>query len=355
MKQCINFDWLECYCIETTELTPESLEDLGFSVRVREYGTPQYRQMYTVKVQDWDWIEVRRDPYSVKDQGGIMERGACHIRLCNIWCYVPNSIKSFRQFLIDRGVIFVNITRVDICADFVQFNGDGTDVQEFITEYMREELWKENQPRVRSVCQSVLPISKLDTSITAYGTDRPRGRVWNSLSWGSNLSLVKTRLYNKTYEMECNKPKEYIKSVWRQCGWNGRDAVWRLEFEVKASTSFVASTTGQQVKITLDELDDPYRRSVWFHSLASRYFRFRKRVYTRDGSVQRKDRSPLILPLKYLECEVNVKPFTPDLRADPRYLDKKVWAYLQQLRWGSPVWRECIKICSYLEATKALG
>lgn len=355
MKQCVNFDWLEMYCVESIALTPEYLKSFGYNIEEREYGTPQYRQMYTILIGESKWLEVRRDPYSIKPEGGIMEPGACHIRLCNLWCYVPRAIKSVQAFLTQFSVDFRSITRVDICADFTAFNGIDTPVQEFISEYMSEKYYKENQPRVRAISTNVIPLKQIDTNISAYGTDLPRSRVWNSLSWGSNVSLVKTRLYNKTYEMKCKAPKEYIKSIWRQCGWNGVDDVWRVEFEVKASTNFITNVSGELFKVQLRELDDVVQRVCWFHALASRYFRFRKVVQTNRGTRQRKDRCPLIQPLKYMPDDVNVKPYTPDLRKDPTYSDKVVWRWLEKEKWkASYLWRDFMHIQNYIETHKAL-
>lgn len=352
MKQCINFDWLELYCIEdpiTGSLDPGRLD--GYDIRVREYGTPQYAQMYTIFVEGQPWLEVRRQPYSTKPEGGIMEPGACHIRLCNMWCYVPRAVQSIRDFLLAHSVEFVNISRVDLCADFTAFNGDVTDVQAFIQAYMAGDFFKEFQPRVRAICDKVLK-GLHRTTISAFGTDLPHERIWNSLSWGSTLSFVKTRLYNKTYEMQCERPKNYIKSLWRKCGWNGTDTVWRLEFEIKANSSFLNSVDGQNYKLGLEHLEDVEERALWFHSFAMRYFRFRKREFTSKGTVQRKDRSTVVLPLRYFATDMNLKPFQPDIRRDPVSKEYKAFEVLTRLEDELPaqLLTHCFRLKEWLFA-----
>lgn len=43
---------------------------------------------------------------------------------------------------------------------------------------------------------------------------------------------MSARLYNKTIQAK-KIGAEYVFDLWRECGWNGFDPVWRLEFEIK--------------------------------------------------------------------------------------------------------------------------
>lgn len=324
MTPIVNFDWLELYCIESANaLSIFELESKGYEVRAREYGTPIYREVLTLLVNDSPWIEIRRNPYSVRSQGGVMEDGACHIRLCNVWCYVPNIITSLRQFLVDNYVRFVNISRVDICCDFTELT-DGGSVSDFVGAYMREEYYKEYQPRVRVISDND------KATIQAWGVDLPHGRKWNSLQWGSTSSLVMTRLYNKLYEMNCVKPKNYIKSIWVQQGWNGLDDVWRCEFEIKAASNWMATEKGETYKLSLDDLNDRWRLTCWFYALAARYFRFRKVAYLKNGHRQRKDRCPLYVPLHYRNIYFPLKPLVPRLIRDEKTNEQRLLRLLRQ-------------------------
>jgi hypothetical protein len=44
--------------------------------------------------------------------------------------------------------------------------------------------------------------------------------------------IISARLYNKTLEIEKSK-KFYLHELWKASGWDGKSAVWRLEFELK--------------------------------------------------------------------------------------------------------------------------
>lgn len=69
---------------------------------------------------------------------------------------------------------------------------------------------------------------------------------------GGDLSC---RLYNKLGELE-KSLKLYLIELWRQAGWNGNDAVWRVEFQLRRPVL-------QELKAsTLPELLDQLR-SIW--------------------------------------------------------------------------------------------
>ena len=58
--------------------------------------------------------------------------------------------------------------------------------------------------------------------------DRKRFSGWTIGKSGS----LNVNLYNKTIEME-QKPREYLKPLWIEAGWDGSQDVWRLEFKYK--------------------------------------------------------------------------------------------------------------------------
>ena len=46
--KCINLDWLEVYCIEPIDMPAQYFQNLGWQVNIREYGTPLYKEMFTL-------------------------------------------------------------------------------------------------------------------------------------------------------------------------------------------------------------------------------------------------------------------------------------------------------------------
>jgi hypothetical protein len=51
--------------------------------------------------------------------------------------------------------------------------------------------------------------------------------------WGIGMGgVLAARLYDKALEIETSG-KDYLKELWRKAGWDGKQPVWRLEFEFK--------------------------------------------------------------------------------------------------------------------------
>lgn len=287
MKRCINIDWLELYCLEEAALYPmnaDYFERQGYYVKQREYGTRQYREMFTIYDQHQrPWIEIRRNPVSSMESTqikGMFSPYSCHIRLSNCACYSNTAVIDLEDFLFKHRYTVSRIYRLDICLDFVKFD-KGDDPQEVLSRYMRGKYAKINQ-----------------SNLSAHGTDLWDGRSWNSLSWGNPKSMVSTKFYNKT--MELSRPKHdkpYIRYSWWLCGLidDYRDMtatksdgtkykvnVWRVEFSIKSSAKawYVVEPNGHRNKhIKIDHTLNLYETRAQlitaFASLHQHYFRFK--------------------------------------------------------------------------------
>lgn len=319
MKVCVNIDWLEVFCIEPTlePRDPTYYERLGLEVEVRNYGTPQYRQMFTVKWQKLPFIEVRRDPYSLRREGGIFEEGACHIRLSNRFCYAYNPISLLRAFLITHGYEYRSISRIDLCCDFQEFQNHYS-VQNFIKGYIRGSIWKINQPK-----------------LAAHGTDTHDDRVWNSLKWGSPASPVNTKLYNKSLELKEVQEKPYIRECWAKAEFNPALPVWRIEFSISSDVKglVLSHKSGEDVWAdnTLTAYDTKDKLWEMWRYYASKYFHFKKKVRTREGTFQRKDRCPDVRCFDYNDMEFVANPKRVTSQQAANRMDKIMLNRLKEL------------------------
>lgn len=272
LTRCCNLDWLEVYCLEPKgqPRDPAYFSELGYEVKQRAYGSPQYRQMFTIIEDKFPVIEVRRDPYSLRSQGGIFPANACHIRLSNRTCYFVEPITFLRRFLIAHGFLYQSISRIDICLDFNEFD-DGTSPEKFIKRYMKGELAKINQ-----------------CNLSAHGKDKWRERVWNSLKWGAPTSAITTKIYNKSLELSEVHDKFYIRDAWSEAGLDCNRDVWRIEFSINSQGQTLQNKrSGEYVKKDLTAYDTRERLLFNWEILATKYFHFKTVV---DG--QRKDRCP---------------------------------------------------------------
>lgn len=294
MNRCVNIDWLEVHCLEDNTRYPCNADFFvheGWQVRVREYGTRIYNEMFTLlDNHDEPFLEIRRSPKSDSNISGILDPLSCHIRLTNRYCYMKNCVTILRDFLARYGYTFRRIFRIDICNDFERFDL-GDDPQKFITRYLRHKFAKINQCRR-----------------TAHGDDRWDGCIDNSLKWGQPKSMVSTKLYNKTMELGTPPKKEYIVASWfanglitnpltmekvRKDGTTYKPTIWRVEFSVQsgaAGWAIIEDCNGAKNKLkpianTLSCYDTDAKLLQMFASLAHHYFHFK--VYEAN---KRKDR-----------------------------------------------------------------
>lgn len=314
MIYCINIDWLELYCLENSSVYPctsDYFENLGYNVRIREYGTRVYGEMFTIlDSAGYPFIEIRRRPLSDKAKdGGLFDERSTHIRLSNYYCYHPDAIDLVREFLLRHKYYLVRIFRIDIACDFEKFV-QGDDPNKFIQRYIAGRYSKVNQ-----------------TNINAHGVDNWNGRQWNSLSWGKPKSMIGTKMYCKTLELQQVKDKPYIRQTW----WNASlvdnpitmtrtdeqgnrytPMIWRVEFSIHSSAKkwylIEDSDTRKEKKIpmphTLDIYDSKDKLQCVFASLARHYFRFK--YYEVD---KRKDRcrDKVLFDFRYLRQYLKVE------------------------------------------------
>ena len=283
-QRCVNLDWLEVHCFEPTNDPHDAtyFRRAGLEVVEREYGTRVYKEMFTVSDRRGNpFVEVRRNPYSQGFQG-VHAAEECHLRLVNAACYYDDAALRLQNFMDTYGYTFNRIARVDICLDFEKFD-EGDDPAKFLSRYLRQVYSKINQG-----------------NITAHGTDRWDGQLWNSVSWGSPSSAIGTKFYNKTQELydptSGTFKKPHIRYAWLQCGliddfhkvlkktedgWY-QPQIWRIEFSIRSSVKkwFTIELNGkernyQSIRNTLEMYDCREKLVTLFAALQQHYFHFK--------------------------------------------------------------------------------
>lgn len=336
MSRCINIDWLEVYALEpiSSPRDADYFRRCGWEVQEREYGTPMYHEMFTlIDTNGYAIYEVRRNPKSRIDKGGLFDINGCHIRLTNRACYFDRAAEMLEQLLLQHQITFSRISRLDVCLDFKRF--DSHDYPNtFIQRFMNGRYSKINQ-----------------AELTAHGRDDWAGRCWNSLSWGRRESMIRTRLYCKSLELKEVKDKPYIRQAWfasglvdnpLTCTQHNPDGstfkpdIWRLEFQISSSVKrwFVINPDGQENKYhsirhvlscyyTKDQL------LTVFDSLQRHYFHFK--YY---DSHQRKDRCRDKVLFDFGKNRTFYKIAREDVAstATPNYSDQVLLRRLQRYR-----------------------
>ena len=217
--KCINLDWLSVYCLEPKGVVMNAayFKALGWTVEEREYGTPQYREKFTLMNGRHPFLEIERNPYSLKKNGGIFEPESCHIRLANRTLYQPKPVQQLTAFIIKYGYEYRGVSRVDVCCDLTIFD-NGMKPQDLANKYIKDKIWKVHQSHIAPNTDDGDDTWRIPIHLGAHGKETKTGRTWNSLKWGSPKSALSTKLYNKTLELETNTGKFYIKDTWVKAG-----------------------------------------------------------------------------------------------------------------------------------------
>lgn len=276
--RCINYDWVEVFCVESClhPLTREHWLQTGYSPKdlmYREYGTPQYNEVITLCAEGKKMIEVRRDPKSCHSKGGILPDRACHIRLTNRSCYLPDPVGYLISFLEKHHIQYVSTKRMDICLDFNHFDR-GDDPARFLMKYAQNKYAKMHQTRLHP-----------------HGNDEWQCKRYNSIKWGSDMSQINTKLYDKTLELEQKTDKPWIRDAWKAAGLDTRKHVWRVEFSINSDLkNLVREDDGSLLNIEIMQFRTREQVLNLFFMLADRYFDFRYVEKTGTGRFKRKDR-----------------------------------------------------------------
>lgn len=292
--RCVNIDWLEIYAFEDNSRYPMNAEyfrNHGYIVRERDYGTRVYSEMFTIEDEHGNaFLEVRRNPQSGSSEFTGLSELSCHLRLVNRACYADNPVRDLGDFMLLHGYIYQRIFRIDVCYDFQRFDS-GDHPEKFLRRYLEKKYSKVNQCKVRAI-----------------GNDAWASFDWESVSWGAPTSMVGTKMYNKTKELQATGMKKpWIVQSWFESGLIddpiNLPEVWRIEFSLKSSArNWIViedsdSKRGKKRAIQhTPELFDG-RDRLWqrFQDLAHHYFHFKvvehlqKVNSDREGDLVRKD------------------------------------------------------------------
>lgn len=283
--RALYIDWLEVYALEPITSDPRDADYFrarGYVVHEREYGTRVFSQVFMLEDNyGQPFIEVRRAAYqSTESRLGFMPTNGVHLRMTNNQLYTANPIQKLRDFMVANDYDIVKLHRLDIALDFERFDF-GDDPARFIERYMKGKYAKVNQ-----------------ANIAAHGVDTWAGRVWNSLSWGNPKSMISTKMYCKSMELEQVHDKPYIKLAWfddklidSPVNMTKRDTdghvykpvIWRIEFCIKSSANmwYVIERADkphsrQPMPHVLSTYDTREKLLIAFASLQRHYFFFRK-------------------------------------------------------------------------------
>lgn len=256
MLHVVSIDWLSLYC----DFSDYQIRE-DYSVNLMPYSTRQFKVIEEI-IKDKEAIAtIQRVPVSsvIKENTGI-------VKFNNRILYQKNAIEFIKEFLRRFRVKVLNISRIDICADFNEFQ-EYFNPHNFILDFVSGVILKNGR------CDFTL------SGEHAYDN------VFNYFRVGKKTSDVVVYLYNKSKEMRDVKFKHYIHDKWVKNGLDVKKDVWRLEVSISGrGREFIDKDTGEIREITLESIYRPEGVAELFHTFINHYFNFKYNNNTKNKS-----------------------------------------------------------------------
>lgn len=259
-------DWLQLFCQVPRAYPP----DWGEKVSRRSDMWGNHRTYRIIEAQHfikgYQWQrEVVYRKYTIAtiacqpvDERHRKDGGA--IKLANAVLYVADWYYTLMDVLDTLGWQPLNITRVDLAADF-NFFMNGLDPATFLRKYVCKQ--KASYLRIGSNKAAVYMIKDM------------RCTIFDSIRWGSRQSGVSVYMYNKTKELTEIKDKPYIRESWKQADLSTTKPVWRVEISITSQGLGLKDMYSHMVhNLFVDEFRDANLTRDMFKVYASKYFRF---------------------------------------------------------------------------------
>lgn len=254
MLHVISIDWLSLYC----DFSDYQIRE-DYSVNLMPYSTRQFKVIEEV-IKDKEAIAtIQRVPVSsvIKESTGI-------VKFNNRILYQKNAIEFVKEFLRRFRVKVLNISRIDICADFNEFQ-TYVNPHDFILDFVSGKILKNGR------CDFTL------------SGEHAFSNIYNYFRVGKKTSDVVVYMYNKSKEMRDVKFKHYIYEKWIKNKLDVNRDIWRLEVSISGrGREFICKETGEIQEITLDSIYRPEGVAELFHKYRNHYFKFKENNGTRN-------------------------------------------------------------------------
>lgn len=308
MIYALSIDWLSLYCESDTGEISQYID--RYTYEIAPHGTRQFKQLIYVRMDGEDFAEVQQIPCS-----NILKTRTLIVKFCNRFLYSGALWYLVNRFLEQNKLRVLNVSRVDLCADFNTFH-KGLHPISLIKGFLSSTY--------RHIGRG-LGGSYFNHSARKEGKYSRSFLNYTGLSFGSNESAAKVYLYNKSFELVTVKDKPHIRQLWQNAGIkNDRENdVWRLEISIKSKgMQFKDKKTKDVHKLSTQKLTENQYLSLIYHTFVKSLFSF---IRNRDGitNVSREPRLQLFNGEPFLErCVLNRQ--SEGNRAE-RILIKQLW------------------------------
>ena len=268
----VSIDWLSIYC-DCSAMAP--CQDYIFDKE--PYGTSVFADMYTIYLYGEEIAILTCNPRS-----SAMKKGTGVLKILNPILYQQFLYEQIWNLMHINNIQFLNISRLDLCADFNHFEGY-PDMQQFFKDFLTLKLWKIGAAKYKVCANKAVEFDCNYFKMIGLQSSR---HTYQYLRFGSKVSKVSAYLYNKTQEFRDVKRKNYIAEAWAANEIDEKQEVWRWEFSLKGDgIKFLNQETKMWQAKNLEMVLDPIQRTQLYNALYLKYWDFR----VNDGQ-KRKDR-----------------------------------------------------------------
>lgn len=266
MKYGVSLDWLALYVrFNRGEFVPLALPtgnlaglwDWGY--KQSPHGTKQFSKLHHVYFEGEPFAEVQSAPHSE-----ILQINTGIVKFDNRLLYQSNLWDCVQCFLEQHEIEILSISRVDICADFNAFAC--YDCRQFVEDFLNNKI----RHKGRGIGAAYFNHYAKRCGVYSQSVVKYTG-----LTFGSRESGVRVYLYNKTFELNTNKNKPYIRDFWNNIGLDTTKDVWRLEVSITAAgRKFKDKATGEKKEIYENDLKNSPELVKLYHTFEKKYFAF---------------------------------------------------------------------------------
>lgn len=313
----ISIDWLSVSCELTTDFCSEAEQTATYNLANPGYGAKFWKQLRKITRRE-DGREIGVLCWQPTTQG--VNPYLAVIKFDNELLYDSDCFEVITHCILELGLRFHGISRIDIAADFNCFNHNlhpqqlmqgyysnkylkggaskymivghhnyfaaGRDSAQLwssrpiLDQEQRARMEAEREARNKELLAHGMPTIPADTPKRLTGTLDLQPHTIESFTWGNRSSGVQVQLYNKTREMQQKSPKWYIVKTWDNAGLDISKDVWRLEFRINnRGKELVNTVTGQPFNLSLIDILIQEQVESLFFAYLDKYFRF----YYNDG------------------------------------------------------------------------
>ena len=340
-KYVISLDWMQYYCERSMNDVPATFSTTKgkYEVEKQSYSTNLWLDVYIIKHRGREFATLCCNPRN----SGMPERG-CTLKLANRVLYSHEWLYESKQIMVEMGLRYKGITRVDVAYDCNVLAG-GRSVPSFLMQYFSHAPYCEGHI-IRSGSRKV----------TINATRSNKGSVEiSAMRWGSKGSDIGAYAYNKSLELREVKDKPWIRETWEKAGlidaFNEEEwaklsekekqrkieqgdvqqliecPVWRFEISIKAhGKDLLNLETGELFKLDISYFEQQNAVENLFYTYAAKVFDFR--MSTGQTTIRNYP------PLKIFEMskEVTERPVRVSLLADTGRTEKMIVNRLEALQ-----------------------